>query len=274
LYCFSRTGKLKWKVIPEQTFSFGGRTYGGPWQLRDVIVSNTRAPRTIWIAFAHHTWYPGFVLQIDAAGSAAVRYVQAGSLYSLAHWMTPAGRYLAVGGTSEEHAEATVALLADDGPAATFPAGTGRLACESCPPGKPSRIVLFAPGELASANHELFPYVFALRVVGANLKVTIRNGPGNSVAELNPFFGVDSIQFGQHYWAAHHELQVKGLIGHDTEQCPERGRPRTVRAWTPAEGWRVRAVSTRFEDIDPPSASAPGASRDSPAGGQSIAARQ
>ncbi len=250
LFCFTRYGKLKWKVAPDQAFSFNGRSYGAPWTLRDFAVSMTAEPRRVWVAFAHHTWFPGFVLEIDAQGTSRLKYVQSGALYSVAHWMTPAGGFLAVGGTSEEHAQATVALLPDGPSAATFPTeGKRHVACDDCPEGTPSRILLVAAAELTAASRELFPYVFVLRAVGATMRATIRDGPGTSVAVVNPDFSIDSIQFGQHYWGAHHDLEVKGLLMHGASRCPDRHRPREVKEWTPGDGWRVFAVAPETEDV-------------------------
>jgi hypothetical protein len=250
LYCFSRTGTLKWSIAPDQTFSFGGRPYGAPWDIRDITVATTAAPRRIWIVFAHHTWHPAFVLEVDPDGASRVKYVQAGSLYSIAHWVTASGGYLAIGGTSEEFSTATLALMPDTIGAATFPIGVERLTCEGCPEGPPRRVLLVAAAELTAANHELFPYVNVVRQLGAGLKLVIRDGPGNSVIEVRPDFAAETLQYGQHYWASHRTLESKGLIDHPAERCPDRVRPRELREWTPDSGWRSSMITPKPDDVD------------------------
>jgi hypothetical protein len=250
LYCFSRTGRLKWSVAPDQTFSFGGRSYGAPWDMRDFSVATTAAPRRIWIVFAHNTWHPAFVLEVDPNGVSRVKYVQAGSLYSIAHWITASGGFLAIGGTSEEFSQATLALVPDTIGAATFPISIERLACEGCPEGSPRRVLLVAAGELTAANHELFPYVNVVRQLGAGLKLVIRDGPGNSVIEVGPDFALGTLQYGQHYWASHRTLESKGLIDHPAARCPDRLRPRQVREWTPGAGWRSSLVVPQPDDVE------------------------
>lgn len=239
LYCFSREGVLKWKLTPDQQFTFGGKPFSAPWELRDIAVGSAPGPRRLWVAFAHHTWFPGFVLEVDPAGNAFVKYVQSGALYSVAHWATPSGGFLAIGGTSQEHVSATIALIPDTGPPVTFPTeGTAMVACANCPAGLPRRVFTFAPVELTGASRELFPYVATMRTLGAGIKATLRDGQGASVVDINPDFSIDSLQFGQRYWAEHRELEKKGAIDHPAERCPDRERHREIREWTPEGGWR------------------------------------
>jgi hypothetical protein len=103
-------------------------------------------------------------------------------------------------------------------------------------------VLLIAPAELTRANNEIFPYVVQLQVVGASLKLTIADGPGRSVASVGPDFSLQSLQFGQHYWAAHKTLEGRGRIDHTPEDCPDRLKPRQVREWTPDAAWRTSAV--------------------------------
>ena len=249
VFCFTRTGQLLWSVSPDKTLSFGGRSFAAPWDLRDFAVAVTPPPRVVWMAFAHHTWFPGLVIQVDPHGNQLLKYVQPGSVYSLAHWMSAAGGYLAVGGGNNEYGQATIALLPDTGPAVAFPRGESlKFVCDGCASATPARIFFFAPTELALANHELVPYVQSLRVVGASLKATIADGPGRSVATVNPDFTIDAIQFGQRYWAAHQDFENQGRLNHTVAACPERTHPRGVREWTPDGLWRSWSVMPARDD--------------------------
>jgi hypothetical protein len=243
LICFTRQGDILWRVAPDTTMTFGPRSYSAPWDLRDFVVGTTPAQRSVWVAYAHHTWFPGFVLQVDPDGSARLHYSQAGALYSVAHWTTPAGNFLAIGGTSEEHAYATLALVPEFSGPTSFPAGRPALRCAGCPDASPSRVLLIAPAELTAASNEVFPYVAQLRVVGPTLKMIVADGPGRSVVDLGPDFSITSMQFGQHYWAAHRRLEAAGRLDHSGANCPERMSPREIQEWTPDAGWRTSAVA-------------------------------
>jgi hypothetical protein len=242
LVCFTRRGDVLWTVAPDNTLTFAGRSYSAPWTLRDFVVATTQPPRAVWIAYAHHTWFPGLVLQVNADGTRHLKYVQAGALYSIAHWPTPAGTFLAIGGTSEEHEQATLALLPDSAGPARFPAGLPRLVCDDCPEALPARVLLVAPAELTRASNAIYPYVTQLRVAGANLQVTIADGPGRSIIGFRPDFSLGSLQYGQHYWGAHRDLETRGQLDHASATCPDRVKVRQVREWTSGGGWRTHDV--------------------------------
>ena len=134
VFCFGRDGQLHWSVIPDRTLTFGNERYGPPWVIEDFVASDTPGPRRLWIAVSHATWWPSFVLEISSRGAVHVRYVQAGRIFSLAHWITSAGGVLAVSGVLQEPSEATLALLQDADPAASFQAlAAACTRCVNCP---------------------------------------------------------------------------------------------------------------------------------------------
>jgi hypothetical protein len=249
LFCFSRRGRLLWTVSPDSTLSFGGRSFGAPWDLRDLVVANSAAPRRVWIAYAHHTWSPSFVVEVNARGEHFQKYVQPGRIYAVAHWLTPGGGVVIIGGANNEYGQAVVAVIPDTSPGATFPAGGDpKFACDRCPPASPSRALLFAPSELSAAYHELVPYVKSLRVAGDSLKATITDGQGRSVATIASDFSVSSIQYGQLYWGAHQDLESKGRLDHTWQECPDRTKLRAVQEWTADGGWRALTVLPAPDD--------------------------
>ncbi len=242
LFCFGIAGGLKWSLIPERTLSFGDESYSAPWRIQDFALSDMPGPRRLWIAVAHHTWWPSFVLEVAANGTADVRYVQGGRIFALAHWITPAGGVLAVGGVTNERSEATVALLQDGDPAASFPErGSGPYACMNCPDALPHRVLVFATAEHANLFPRRHPFVTSLDVTGADLKVSLDEAvqpPGmHAVATIGPNRTLRSLRFADVYWRIHRELEQAQRIHHTVEDCPDRDRPRIVREWTSA-GWR------------------------------------
>jgi hypothetical protein len=242
LYCFTQDGRVKWSVRPDQTLTYPNRTMSAPWLVSSMAVSPA-APRRVWIAFHHHTGGSSFVVEIGPAGTPTLRYVQAGRIYSVAHWITPAGGFLAVGGASDEHRRPALALLPENDPPATFPSNDSRrVGCAECPPGRPQRVFLFPPSELTTAAHELHPYVQHVRVVGPTLKVVAYQGRGHSQFVVNSDFTVGSFQYAQTYWGAHKHLELMGRIDHSAEQCPDRFTPAAIREWTPVLGWRESHV--------------------------------
>jgi hypothetical protein len=242
LYCFSRNGVLKWKYAPDYTLSYGGERYTSPWEISDYTVSHGAAPRRLWVSYAHHTWWPGFVVEIDASGSGRLVYAQAGRVMSVSHWPTASGGFLAIGGSINELRGATIALLPDSGAVASYPLRDGQPPCADCPGGAPRRLLLVPGSELVHANHERFPSVTSLRPVGSALKVLIGEGGGASVLMLNDDFSVQSLQFSDRYWAAHERFEREGRVDHAAAQCPELHRPRPLGAWTPEGGWSWQQV--------------------------------
>ena len=241
LFCFRRDGALMWSVIPDQTLSFGGQRYGAPWKIQDFVASDTAGPRRFWLALAHHTWWPGFVLEIGSDGAPSVRYAQAGPVSSLAHWVTPSGGVLAVGGVVSSRLEATVALLKDGDPPATFPSlGSGPYACVGCPQAEPHRVFAFAVPGHARQFLERDPAVIGVAVSGVGLTVRLDDGvrPAgvHGVALFGPNLSPHSVAYADRYWRFHRELELEGVVDHTVDECPERSDPRVVREWTPS-GW-------------------------------------
>lgn len=242
LYCFTQTGELKWALRPDQNLTYPDRTMSAPWVMADFVVA-PGTPRRVWVAFAHHTGGSSFVLEVDGAGHSALRYVQFGRIYSVSHWMTPSGGILAVGGASDEHRRATLALMPDTDPPASYPIDNPtRSTCRECPTAVPRRVYLFPESELTVANHEVHPYVVNITTVGPTLKAAISQGEGRSQVFMNPDFSIASFDFTQNYWGAHQALEQKGRLDHAADACPDRTSVKIIRGWTPERSWQRWAI--------------------------------
>jgi hypothetical protein len=242
IYCFTRGGKLKWRYAPDNSLSFGSEHYSAPWEIQDVTVSDEGPIRRLWVAYIHHTWWPGFVVEISPTGVGQIIYAQAGRVTSVSHWHTRSGAFLAIGGSVNELRGATVVLLPDTGAVASYPMRDGQPPCTRCPAGEPRRVLVVPGSELVAANNERFPSVTAMRPVGSTLKVMIGEGGGASVLMLGDDFSIESLQFSDRYWAAHERFERDGRLDHSAQDCPELQKSREVRAWSPDIGWSSQLV--------------------------------
>jgi hypothetical protein len=242
LYCLSRTGERKWVVRPEQNLSYADRVITGPWTITDIAFSPT-SPKRVWVSYAHHTGPHAYVVEADARGAATLRYVQVGRIYTLAHWMTPSGGFLAVGGVLNEYRRPALALLSEQGLPASFPDAATRPLCRECPAQPPQRIYLMPESELSAAKHELYPYVAHITTPGTFLKADIRHGGGRAQLFINPDLTPGPFDYTQQHWATHEQLEKDGALTHAAIACPERSAIKIVRSWTPSGGWLQWAIA-------------------------------
>jgi hypothetical protein len=242
LYCFDLSGKLRWNFAPDQSLSFGGKSFAAPWVITRVAVSS-QSPRRVWVSSHHHTWWPGFVTEIQSDGQARTIYVQSGRIYTLEDWNTPAGTVLAVGGVNHTPREAMVVLLQAGAAPASFSATDGPgFQCDNCGSNVPRKVLLFDQNELAVKVTRRHPLINTIQAIGPSLKVSIWEGGtdvshGGSFVMLRPDLSVESVSFYDGHWVAHRNWEGQGVLDHPADQCPERTRPRRVRQWTPEGGW-------------------------------------
>jgi hypothetical protein len=248
---FSNRGKLLWRVQPDVTFSDGRQTFHGPWHLRDIVVSHGVTPERVWVAYTHHTWRPGFVVEVTAEGEYSLRYVQEGATRALTYWPTPSGTYLVVGGAVNEYARASVALIGVDDPPAHAPRTMGpALACGGCPQGSVRALFLLAPSEILVALLRPYAEVSTIRPAGDGIRVSLDEGFGQgSVVQLGPDLRIKAYDRSDRYWQVHREMERDGRLTHAIEQCPEATAAKTIRLWTPTEGWTEYAVAPAVAPI-------------------------
>jgi hypothetical protein len=247
LYCFDAAGELKWAVSADQTVTFNGRSFGAPWEINDFVVSDT-IPRRIWVAWQHHTWWPGMVTEITPDGRSRTIHIQSGRVYALTPWETPAGAMLAVGGISQASQSAVIALLAIGGAPSYFtesPAPEYR--CDNCGTNTPRRAYVFDRLDLSAVNSGRHPYVKNLEVVGVDLKTDLFEGGsaashGGSIVRIGPDFDVESVELADSFATAHRDWERRSDLDHAYDVCPERQRVRTVRTWTPDRGWGIVSI--------------------------------
>jgi hypothetical protein len=248
VYAFTRPGgDIKWVVRPDVTLDFQGEAVSGPWELIDVVISKLATPRRLWLVYGradgagaavHLPTAPGFVIEVEADGKSRLRYVQAGRIASMVSWTTPAGDFLAVGGAVDGDGSASLVLMRDDDPPASFYGPGIKPACNSCPAGEVRRVVLFPSTEIGRLVTPA-PSLSAANEYVPRLWLQYREGTsGGAIVVFNPDFSFDSFRFAASHWGNHRLHERSGKLTHAAAECPELRVPMTAREWTPSGGWR------------------------------------
>ena len=242
VFCFSDAGALRWSYTPSFRLTYDGREFVGPWRYYARTTSTGTGRQRVWFAFGHHTWWPSFVVELDAVGKATPRYFQSGAVYGLALWTAGSGDYLVASGIDNEYRRASVAVLQVEAPASTSPQHSGSgFHCDSCPQDGPEFFAALQRTELNELSGE--PYNFSTAPVanGSDLRVyTEERGFGQSASAL--YFLRDDFTFhdaglSDTYWEAHRKLEAQGKISHSFKDCPDRGKPLTPLTWSRSHGW-------------------------------------
>jgi hypothetical protein len=238
ILAFRADGSLIWQVQPALRVSHQGETFDAPWQVLDFEISPDRARPRVWIAYAHQTWPPSFVLEVDPRGGSALRYVQPGWIHALAYWRTPTGALLAAGGIVNEYGRASVALLDVEGaPGRSVSDAEAPLTCDGCPHADPVAFFLVPPSEMPPLHNRPYNRVRHLVQTGAHLNVSTDEGfAAGSVVTITPDFEIAGFERSDRFWQVHNALEKKGQIGHTAETCPDREPPQ-IRVWAAGSGW-------------------------------------
>jgi hypothetical protein len=245
IYVFAAsTGKPKWTFVPTQVFGCGETMFGAPWFVSDITISTGPGPSRIWVAFHHAVGWPNFVVELKTGSVASLRYVQAGSIISLAHWTTQSGSYLVAGGVMGERARGSLTLVDDAGPAVTSPHDDRRFTCTGTPSAAPAMVWLFPPLDIEAASTEAYSVVGPIDPVGPNLRVTFGIGRHSTgvITELAADLHLKGFTPTDSYWLWHQTFEHEGKLNHSREACPER-LPQEFQQWTVATGWRKVMVS-------------------------------
>ena len=251
IFCLSSRGALLWTFTPEQTLTFGGRTFSGPWRNRAWLFASSTTP--VWISFIHQTWWPSFVMTLDAKGRSELRFVSAGHIEALGRIATPSGTYMLAGGTNNDYGAAALAALDDQGAHATTSpsSGTPSMTCDGCPPGLPAKYLLFPRSELNIALGDPRNFVHLLTVSqGGGIDISVREHGGTpllrGVYHLSADLTPEWFAMSDAYWETHRRLSGEGKLNHSPEECPERTRGMVVRSWERKAGWKELLVPHAF----------------------------
>lgn len=245
---FGPSGRVLWSVQPQVTLHAGSEVFEGPWHVYDIATGPTpEGPRT-WIAFSHHTWWPGFALEVDANGSQRIRYLQGGRVYTLGYWQSEGKPLLVAGGTAREPGVASAVVIDLMTSPARWPAdGAAGLSCGHCPNADPHEVLLFPTSHVTSALQRPYGWVFRVRTDAAGLQLTINDGFGaGTLVSLNDRLDLSGFERSDQYWHVHRDLENQGRIAHAVDDCPDRIDPLDVRVWQPESGWSTQSVPLRI----------------------------
>lgn len=243
LLCLTARGDLVWTFTPAAVLTFAGRRFDGPWRIGPWVGPESSFTGHVWLAVIHHTWWPSYLVSIDAAGNHALRYVSSGHIYALASMHREATTVILAAGVNNEYAAASLAVLDEEGPAAASPqTSSSSYWCDNCPTGRPLRYFVFPRSELNELSTE--PYNRAQEIIVTSNYVEIsvferseEHAELRSIYRLSRTLDVESVSMSDAYWEAHRRLGREGKISHTVQQCKEYSEGKEVRVWTPTSGW-------------------------------------
>jgi hypothetical protein len=212
----------------------------------DVLASEQDRKAQIWVAVCQGVWGNSYVVNLDPeSGQETLRFVNTGSIHSLAELKTLRGNYLLVGGFNNEPDTGSLAVVDEAKGFAASPQSEGsRHKCTSCPKGDPDYYFVFPRSEINELEHIHEASVIQVQVLDDQIQVRkselrLKEDDPQTIYILKVDDGlqVASLRFGSGYDMLHRRLEKEGKLDHTLENCPERLHPRAVKIWTPAEGW-------------------------------------
>ncbi len=258
LLCFSREGRVLWRLQLDDVISFRGGTFGPPWAEGHVVAYHVDGETRIAWSQNSAPFWPSVLTVLDADGRRLSKFVHSGSIYALAAFEGSEGPLILGGVVSNSNRAAGLFVL--DGRAATGhssePAGSA-YECLGCPPGQPLRYFLFPPSEITVARGR--PYNTPLGISGARESfevATIELDDDSSQAQLRFTFSHEFDLLRAHpddgSWPAHEQLERVGKLDHSVASCPMFRVPPPVRAWDAVNGWRdLKPVAGALVTVGP-----------------------
>jgi hypothetical protein len=232
--------------------NFGGENFSGPWRLTDVIVDPGPANRaTVWVAAAHWMYLPSYVAAIDPKGQCTLKFVSAGSVFTLGQASNENGRHILAAGINNEYAAASLAVLRVDGQPSCSPQTPGtRFECLNGPRGRPDSYFLFPPTELVALAGQPYNEAYRIDRVGSGFQVSVREVG----AEVGPLAGTfysfseslqpEEVGFDDSFGVFHRRFESSGSLKHSLADCPHLTHPTAVRSWNGTSGWKVIEVQS------------------------------
>jgi hypothetical protein len=228
--------------------TFAGRSYGAPWVVSGIKTNDGGGARRIAVSGHHYEWWPGLVTVLDERFQRRSTFVNAGWIESV-HWLSP--NRLLVAGFSTAQDSGMVTLLDAgtlDGQSPEPPGSPYH--CDNCGAGRPIRYVVMRRSELNRVTGS----PFNAAVVGLiGERVTVRTVevrpeaavPADALYEFTPGLDLLAASFSDRYWDLHRSLELRGVVTHQRDQCPDRDGPGGVLVWGPDTGWRSVAPPRR-----------------------------
>lgn len=245
LYCFSEKGRLLWNYSPDLKLSFAGHTFEGPWPATAMTLTPAAKGQTIWVAYRHHTWWPSFVVRIDARGASSLAFVNSGTLSALASVRNASGNYVLAAGTNNSLGSAILAVLGVDEQMSASPQFRGDTYVYDNWARAPHLYIVFPPSEVFRLGGDAFHLIASLVVQADRVEVQTNEGRDPSgysgrllgYYEFTKDFQLASATLGDVCWHVHRLYESQSKTHHSAERCPDRAIGSRVREYTSAGGW-------------------------------------
>jgi hypothetical protein len=228
LYCFGRGGVIRFQYQPSRRVRFGKDDYGLQFApTRFLVTSEPGQSKTIWVVSQHIPLFPATVQKLSSRGSVQGEYWSNGHVAMIQEALIGGRRVLLVGGTSNEHHGASLAVLDYERPSGSAPAANSSYLCGDCPVGRPLAFLIF-PQMDVSRELKNRPALDEVRLTAPErLFVGVCHGsePRNDkdVPYLFPYrvyysldagFQVVDAEVGDDYPRAHLRLELLGRLKH------------------------------------------------------------
>lgn len=252
LFALSSAGELLWRHDFNQTFQFGGSSFGPPWIFGALLVTPEGHSPHIWVAADDVFWSPASLVKLDQTGRVLANFVNWGHIHVLNYFTSPQGSFILAGGINNECDCAMLAVLRAEQPSGSSPAvtptnGSPELRCDNCPGGHPYRYILFPRSEINIATGTTYNQVKVILPADGSIRVGVSetNSGGEPIGydwemfDLSSDFIPRTFSVSDHVRTLHQQLEAQGKIKHSVESCPDLHHARSVKVWSIDEGWKT-----------------------------------
>jgi hypothetical protein len=239
LYCFSDTGRIKWKYIPGRTISDSRRAYAGPHIVTSLAVADLGGSvgRVIALANRDAVYYPSQFVILDGRGKPNGEYWHSGHLDNMAFADLDGDgiKEILLSGVNNGYAAAALAVLdARDFTGASFQGQGSDHQILGLPLHKERALVLFPRScmnrKLGSYNmaHEIFASDGQIRVHVQEANET--GGPGEFIIyTLDRQLNCIHAEVSDSFAGSHRRLHALGILDHSLTDEEVQGLCRGVR---------------------------------------------
>ncbi len=231
LYCFSGSGKVKWKYVPRRSLTDGRGSITPLYSISSVEAMPPSNHEAGWIAVGgQHAWsYPNILAVLNADGSVRGEYWHSGHLATM-HLFDLNGDgvpEIVLGGIAEGYNRATLVVLDHNrvfGASTQPPEDHHQL--QGLPTGAEEAVVLF-PKSCFTKTLEAHNRIYGLKDVGDTLLALVAEAVSNSrpfpyiVYQLNHSLVLQNATISDQFVTRHHELEAQHLLDHQysAETC-------------------------------------------------------
>jgi hypothetical protein len=251
LFYFTPDGHVKWILsCRPELLAFDGKEFEPVWPCSYVVAIPSGERQILWVG-AHHSWrWPGFVMRVDANGSASIQFANAGWVDRIYRLTRPHGEFVVLAGENNAFDHSFAAVLGtNDPPSCSPPGGAARCSFANAPSGKPRDYLLLPTTEMLAATDAPYGAADGFSQTGDGGFITlVAAASDNSAILLYEFSGEaepKSVMPSGSCLAVHRRLEAEGKLNHTWAACPELQKPLTIRHWRRGSGWQDQKVPWR-----------------------------